>query len=308
MNTKNHPALHLSAIEKFKEAGRIARLARELGFSMIEPGAKLRTVMEEVESFIRNEGGEPAFPAQTSRNHIAAHYCPSPTDETIYEAEDMVKIDVGVQVDGYVADNAQTKYLGEKPFYQGMVEASAEALNAAIEVAGPGVPVSKVSSAIEKTITSRGYIPVYNLTGHGVGRWKVHMSPQIPATPDKYSKGILEEGMVVAIEPFATDGQGTVYEQGKSEIFMLHREPRKMKGLDMEVWEVIRKMNGLPFARRTFKGLAHKNIEATIDRLLRTHCLISFPPLVDPDPATKVAQTEHTIIITSKGVEATTAP
>jgi methionyl aminopeptidase len=307
MTTTLRPALEPGALEKFREAGRIARLARELGVSMIEPGAKLRTVMEAVEDFIRAEGGRPAFPAQTSRNHIAAHYCPSPEDDLVYQAEDMVKIDIGVEVDGYIADNAQTKYLGAKPFYQGMVDASAAALAAAMDIAGPGVEVRKISAAIEEAITSRGYTPVYNLTGHGVARWKVHTAPQIPATPDTYGHDTLEEGMVIAIEPFATDGRGTVHEQGRSEIFMMHREPRKMKGIDAAVWKQIEAMNGLPFARRTFLNCTAEAIESTIARLLRTHSLMSFPPLVDPNPEARVAQTEHTMVVTADGVEATTA-
>jgi len=307
MPSKTPPALEPGAVEKFREAGRIAGDARKLGISMIEPGVRLRDVLETVESFIRKEGGGPAFPAQTSRNQIAAHYCSSPTDEMRYEAEDVVKLDVGVEVDGYVADNAQSKYLGTLPKYQGMVDTSAEALAAAIEIVGPNVPVRTVSAAIEQAIRKKGYTPVYNLTGHGVARWKVHTAPQIPAVPDAHDHAILEEGMVIAIEPFVTDGKGVMHEQGRAEIFMLRREPRKMKGLDPAVWEVIEKMRGLPFARRTFTKLPPEAIETTLARLIRTQCLMVFPPLVDPDPSVRVAQTEHTLIITADGCEAITA-
>jgi methionyl aminopeptidase len=304
-----HPALEPSALEGFRRAGVIARQARELAISRIVPGAKLASVMEEVEAFIVAEGGGMAFPAQTSRNHIAAHYCPRPGDPTTYEKEDLVKVDIGVEVDGFVADNAQSIYLGENEKYHDMVAASADGLAAAIAVAGPGVKIRTLSAAIEAAITARGFRPVYNLTGHGVGRWTVHCAPQVPATPDKWGRGDtrLEPGMVIAIEPFATDGKGTVHESGRAEIFMLQRQPRKMKGIDAAVWEVIDGMHGLPFARRTLSELPADAVESTLGRLKRTGNLMEFPPLVDPDPTVRVAQTEHTLIVTDEGVEVTTA-
>ena len=303
-----HPANDLSARRHFRRAGEIAGQARELAVSRILPGANLASVMEEVEAFIVSLGGGMAFPAQTSRNHIAAHYCPPPLDPTCYQEGDMVKVDIGVEVEGFVADNAQTVYLGEEKKYQQMVQASADGLAAAIEVAGPGVEVRTLSTAIEAAIEARGFRPVYNLTGHGVGRWTVHCAPQIPLSPGRWGSGStrLESGMVIAIEPFATDGKGTVHESGRSEIFMIKRQPRKMKGIDEEVWEAIERMNGLPFARRTLVGLPSDAVEASLGRLKRTGCLMEFPPLVDPDPATRIAQTEHTLIVTDEGVDVIT--
>ena len=306
MKPSQHPASSPEAIEKFRRAGVIARTARKLAASLVKPGAKLEDVMNEVEDYIRSEGAGMAFPAQTSRNQVAAHYCPRPGDTMVYEAEDVVKVDIGVEVDGFVADNAQTIYLGEKEHYHNMIQASADGLAAAIEVAGPGVEVRTISTAILKAIEARGFRPVYNLTGHGVARWTVHCSPQIPAAPDKWSRGVLEEGMVIAIEPFATDGSGTVHESGRAEIFMMQKKPRKMKGIDTGVWDVIEGMNGLPFARRTFRDLPADAIESTLSRLQRTGCLMDFPPLVDPDPAARIAQTEHTMIVTADGVEVIT--
>ncbi|MBC8405104.1 MAG: type II methionyl aminopeptidase [Planctomycetes bacterium] len=300
------PALEPGALEKFREAGRIAREARELGISLIKPGVLLREVVEKVEGFIVSQGAGMAFPAQTSRNHIAAHYCCHPTDSTEFEKEDVVKIDIGVEVDGYVADNAQTKYLGENPHWKQLIQASADGLAAAIETVGPGVQVRQISTAIENAIKAQGFRPVYNLTGHGVARWRVHTSPQIPASPDSGDKFELRPGMVIAIEPFATDGRGQVTEHGRGEVFMMRKAPRKMKQIDEDVWAVIEGMNGLPFARRTFGSMAKDAVESTITRLIRTGCLSVYPPLVDPDPKVRIAQTEHTMIVTDNGCEVIT--
>ena len=293
-------------LDCYRKAGEIARDAKLLAASLIKPGAKLADVMDAAEEYILSKDAGIAFPAQTSRNHIAAHYCPAPGDQTVYAAEDVVKVDIGVEVDGYIADNAMSVYLGEKPFYQDMVQASADALAVAIEGAGPGVKVNDLSRAIEHSIESKGFKPVYNLTGHGVNRWTVHCAPSIPACPDRWNKAVLEPGMVIAIEPFATDGKGTVHEQGKSEIFMMVKEPRKFKGIDERVWNVIEKMNGLPFARRYFEGIESEAIESSLLRLQRTGCAMSFPPLVDPDSGVRVSQCEHTMIISENGVEVIT--
>jgi len=306
MSATTHPALEPGAREKFLEAGKIAREARELGVSLIQPGAQLREVIETVEAFIVAQGAGMAFPAQTSRNECAAHYCPSPTDRMVYEPEDVVKIDIGVEVDGYVADNAQTVYLGEKPHYQKLIEASRAGLDAAIELVADGVQVREISAAIEAAIEANGFAPVSNLTGHGVARWKVHCQPQIPAVPDRHDDFVLREGMVIAIEPFSTDGRGIVHEKGRGEIFMMVREPRKMKQIDPDVYAVIEKMNGLPFARRTFGALPKEAIETTLARLMRTGCLSVYPPLNDPDPKVRIAQTEHTMIVTGDGADVIT--
>jgi len=301
------PALDSLAAEKFRQASRVAGEARRLGASLIQPGTPLREVMEAVEAFIYGQGALPAFPAQTSRNNIAAHYCPHPGDATSYQEGDVVKIDIGAAVDGYVGDTAETVYLGTKPVYQKLVEASRMALAAAIRAAGPGVPVNDLSAAIEKEIDGRGFRPVYNLTGHGVDRWKVHTAPQIPPSPDPYSDTVLQPGMVIAIEPFATDGRGQVYEKGRAEVFMIVRNPRRLKGVDPAFWEVVQGMNGLPFARRTFPArIPRQVVENSLARLIRMGCLMAFAPLADPDPAVQISQCEHTLLITEEGADVLT--
>ncbi len=307
MRVTELPALAPEAREKFRAAGRIARAARELAVARIQPGARLEEVLLAVEDYIRSQGAGMAFPAQSSRNHIAAHYCPRPGDPLRYEAEDVVKVDIGVEVDGYVADTAQTVYLGENPRYRTLVEASAAGLRAAIGAARPGGTVHAMSVAIEQAILAHGFRPVWNLTGHGVGRWCVHCAPAVPAHPERGQKDVLRPGMVVAVEPFATDGAGQVHETGRSEIFLLERAPRKMKDVDPEVWAAIERMNTLPFARRSLGPLPPAAVDATLARLLRIGCLAEYPPLADPDPKVRIAQTEHTLMVTETEIEVITA-
>ncbi len=118
-----------------REAGRVAAAARDMGARLIVPGAALREVCEAVEDEIRRRGGALAFPAQTSRNQIAAHYCPSPEDGTLYEEGDLAKLDIGVHIDGWVVDTAVTVNVGGRAAPQRLVDAARAALEAAIDTA-----------------------------------------------------------------------------------------------------------------------------------------------------------------------------
>ncbi|HET6202448.1 MAG TPA: type II methionyl aminopeptidase [Planctomycetota bacterium] len=290
-------------LEKFRQAGRIAAAARDHGAARVKPGALLRDVLEAVEEEIRRLGGEPAFPAQSSRNHIAAHYCASPEDETRYEEGDLVKLDVGVHVDGFVADTATTIDLG--PGRNGRLREAAEAaLAAAIAKAGPGVSTSEIGGTIAGAIRAHGYRPVSNLTGHGVGRWQIHCAPSIPNVPDR-TRERLKAGMVIAIEPFSTDGAGTVEEKGRPEVFRLAGRPKRRDGVDEGVLREIEKWGGLPFARRSLRGCPREAVEATLTALARADVLVRYPPLCEEE-GKRVAQSEHTVYVGPDGVEVLT--
>lgn len=291
-------------IAKFREAGRIASRARDLGAKMIRPGATIREVTEAVEAEIRRLGGQPAFPAQSSRNHIAAHYCASPDDDTRYEEGDVVKLDIGAHVDGFVADTALTIDLSANGANKKLVEAAKAALEAAIGMAAPGVFVSEIGRVVHETIASFGLRPIVNLTGHGVGRYIVHCAPQIPNTADGSSER-LRAGMFVAIEPFATDGRGLIQEKGRPEVFRLMRRPSKIKGIDPAVLEAIEALHGLPFARRDLRQFSKESVEETFMGLTRAGVFTRYPPLVET-PESKVAQWEHTLYIGPDGTEVIT--
>lgn len=292
-------------LEKTRAAGKIAARCREWAREAVRPGVRLRDVLEGIEGMIREAGAAPAFPAQTSRNECAAHYCSSPEDETVYEEGDVVKVDMGVHVDGWIADTACTVDLSEDGRHGALVQASADALAAAIALAEPGRPVAELGEAVERTITRAGFEPVRNLTGHGLDRWKVHCAPQIPNYGER-GGGRLAEGMVVAIEPFACTGRGFIHEAGRAEVFMLVRPPRKAKGIDRDVLREMQAWRGLPIARRYFDHLDRDAVEDTISKLARQGVLVRYPPLVE-QPGVLVAQTEHTLYLGPDGVEVITA-
>src|SRR6186997_3274545 len=133
------------SIDALRAAGRIAAEARREGESLVVAGATVRDVCEAVEQAILRRGGGLAFPVQSSRNAIAAHYCPSPEDATVYEDGDLAKLDVGVHLDGWVVDTASTVNVGGRPESQPLIDAARAALDAAIAAAGPGRPVRRLS-------------------------------------------------------------------------------------------------------------------------------------------------------------------
>jgi len=289
-----------SPLDCLREAGRIASAVREHAALRIVAGASVRDVCQEADEEIARRGGGAAFPTQSSRNEIAAHYCPSPTDDTKYEDGDLAKLDLGVHVDGYVVDTALTVNVGDRPENRALVNAARAALDAAIAAAGAGVAIRTISGAIETTIRSHGLRPMRNLCGHGVGRWRVHCPPPVPNIMEPTSDR-LPQGAVVAFEPFATTGGGLVVEQGQAEVFRFDPARPDPEGADAEVMALIRAFRGLPFARRQLRGPTAENLEATLALLRSRRALQAYPPLVEAS-GRPVAQAEHTLYLGPEGV------
>ena len=239
-----------------------------------------------------------AFPLNLSLNEDAAHDTASPGDTRIFAKGDVAKLDLGVQVDGYIADTATTVDLGINSL---LVEASRQALEAAISRIRPGVTAGDLGMAIQSEIESRGYRPISNLTGHGLDRYVLHRSPTIPNI-GMNGGVILEEGMVFAIEPFATTGSGHVTEKTRREIYsQISPKPVRIPA-GRAILEKIKDRHGLPFARR---WLNEKRMDLALPTLIRSQVLHVYPVLSDI-PGSLVSQAEHTIIVTADGCIVTT--
>jgi len=190
-------------LNNYIKAGKIAAEARKTARNIVRPGSRHIDIVDEIEKFIRSKGGEPAFPVNISINDIAAHHTPTKNDTAVVKDGDIVKIDVGVHIDGYIADTAVTVNFNKD--YDNLVKAAESALEEAVKIVKPDALLSDVSEAIEETISSFGYKPVDNLTGHGLNRFDLHTEPTVPnvSFTGDYR---LKEGQVIAIEPFATNG------------------------------------------------------------------------------------------------------
>ncbi len=284
-------------LEKYLEAGKIAKQVREEAIKLIKPGVKLLDVAEFVESRIRELGGEPAFPCNISVNSDAAHFTPKANDERVFKEGDIVKLDIGVHVDGYIADTAVTVDLGD---HEDLVKAAEEALRKAIEVVHAGVNTAEISNAIYETITEFGFKPVFNLTGHGLDHYLAHAPPTIYNF--RVEKGVeLKEGMVIAIEPFVTNGVGKVTERGECEIYsLIALKPVRMRQARVLVEEILKKYKTLPFAKRWVKVS-----EIILAKLVREGILRAYPVLTEVSKGL-VSQAEHTVIVEENGARVIT--
>jgi methionyl aminopeptidase len=211
----------------------------------------------------------------------------------------MVKLDIGVHVDGYIADAAITVDLGG---HDKLVQASRAALDAALETIGPGIDTADIGKTIEETIAGYGYRPVYNLTGHGLSRYQAHDHPAIPNRA--MEKGtVLKPGDVIAIEPFATDGPGRISEGPVNEIYGLSgSRPVRLAAARLLLKEIMDKYRTLPFARRWLKG---DRAEYALVQLLRSGAVHRYPVLWETEGAL-VSQAEHTVLILEDGCEVIT--
>jgi len=284
-------------LEKYREAGRILKIVRAEAVEMIRVGNSLLNVAEFVESRTIDLGGRPAFPCNISRNDEAAHATPKAGGSDVFE-KDMVKLDLGVHVDGYIADSAVTVDLSGNP---DILKAAEEALAAAIDLARPGITTGKIGAAIEDSIRSYGLNPIMNLTGHGLSQYEAHDEPPVP---NKHVEGgvILREGDVFAIEPFATDGAGFIHDGSWAEIYsLIRKKPVRMPAV-RNVLKQVEEYRALPFAKR---WLESDKLEFALIQLERAGILHSYPVLLE-SAGGLVAQAEHTIIITQDGCEVTT--
>jgi len=286
-------------MDLYIEAGRIASSIREIGAGEIRVGASYLAVVEKIEGLVQDAGAGLAFPLNVSLNEDAAHDTASRDDERVFSEGDVVKLDLGVHLDGYIADTAVTVDLGDHPL---LLEASARGLEAAISMVAPGVSVGELGSAIHAEIESRGFRPVANLTGHGLDRYRIHTPPNIPNI--RYKGGaVLEEGMVFAIEPFASTGTGQVSEKPRTEIYQqLGVKPVRLPSA-RRVLEEIRPRKGLPFSRRWVWG---DKLDLALSALARSQVIRAYPVLSDV-PGSLVSQAEHTLIVTNDGCLVTTA-
>lgn len=292
-------------LDKLRLSGRISATALAHGRAMIVPGARIEDIQRAVEAKIRELGGAPAFPAQVSRNHIAAHYCSPPGDPTTLQAGDIVKLDCGSHVDGYVTDNATTVDLrdGDRSL---LCAASRMALDNAIAVMGPGVSLTEVGRQVETTIESLGFKPVRNLCGHGVARYTIHCAPSVPNYADAKA-GRLRANMTIACEPFASDGKGYIDVDGTAEVFMLKRDLRPKDNLPAALEKAFAQSEGLPFARRDLERWfgSLKSGDEALKSLRRKDLVDEYPPLCEK-PGVRIAQFEHTIFISETGAEVIT--
>lgn len=282
----------------FIKAGAIAKQVRAFGKSLIKPGASYFDIYQKIQQKIIELGAQPAFPPQMALNHVAAHFLPFPNDDIIF-SDEIIKLDIGVSYQGAIGDCAVTVDLSGK--HQDLINAAEEALLNAEKSLKIGQPVREIGKMIEETITSYGFKPVRNLSGHGLGEYKIHTSPHIPNCEDR-SQAVLKPGMTFAIEPFATDGKGMIFESGFPTIFAFS-SPRPLKSeLARALLVKIRTFQGLPFAMHDLisREFTVLQVQTALEEMIKLGVIAGYPPLVE-EKNKFVAQAENSVLIDDQG-------
>ena len=282
--------------QNYIKAGRISAEILEYGKSLLKKGNSLLDATEKIENKIFELGGKPAFPVQISCNDIAAHFCVEEEDKTIFD-EQVVSLDLGVHVNGSIGDNAYTIDLSQS--YGDLVKAAQKALEEALKIVNVGTELREIGKVINDTITSYGYRPVRNLSGHGLDLYNIHSKPTIPNI-DNGDKTILKKGMVFAVEPFATTGSGVVHESGLPAVFMLEHKKPVRSPITREVLKEIENYEGLPFAKRWLTRKFGAKANFALRELTQLGMIHQFPPLVEVNKGI-VTQAEHSILIDDNG-------
>ncbi len=282
-------------LEKLLLAGKIARVVRKAVPRMVFKGASVLQICEWVESEIIRMGGSPAFPCNVSINEVGAHYTSPPSDATVIPDGALVKVDLGVHIDGLIADTAVTVSVGSE--FEDMIKAVELALERGVQAVRVGGKIGDVGPMVEKTIRSMGYKPIRNLTGHQIEQYTIHSGLSIPNVSGSEPLGKFQPWSVYAIEPFATlpKAIGEVREGMAGNILHLVKLKRPKAEPQRGAYEdIYRKFKTLPFARR-WVACSGEAVEA----LLAERLLYEYPVLVEAS-GMPIAQSEHTVVTTDK--------
>lgn len=291
------PSVDADVMKKYLRAGEIARDARAFGVSHVKAGGSALELADAIEDLIRRNGAECAFPVNIGVNEVAAHYTPTRETDIRFRDGDVVKIDVGAHIDGYPADTAATVEIGTRN-HASLIQSAKDALTMCIEMVAPGTSLSAMGATVSRTITSAGFKPVSNLTGHSMERYNLHAGLSIPNIETR-DRTVVEEGMILAIEPFATVGAGKVSGKGRGSIFRIVRERRSPPEVQA-LYEKIRSRFGpFPFAGRWCDQL-DPNAHSIVQKMYRLGIIMGYPVLTDIASGV-VAQAEHSVLVTSDG-------
>ncbi len=267
----------------------------------VRAGMGVLEVAVSVEAEIVKRGGQPAFPTGIGVNEVTAHYAPQAGESARLGENDLVKIDYGVHIDGYVADTSLT--VSENPNFLTLMEATQRALQSAIDSAKRDRRIGEMSKAIESVAAKAGFKPISNLSGHTLLQYTVHAGKSIP---NEYSPNLpmLKKGDVFAVEPFLTlpDAAGYVVEGKQETIFsIMMRKKTGIAELDNLTDMIWNSRKTLPFTPRWFeKDYSGDKLMRLLKELEQRRLLRSYPVLVEAS-GKPVAQFEHTLAYVDDG-------
>jgi methionyl aminopeptidase len=293
-------------IESLRKAGKIAQDVKKFIKPKIKIGAKAIDIISTTEGKIEELDGKCAFPVNLSINNIAAHYTsPLKDDGLTINDGNIVKIDLGVHVEGFIVDTAFSVNFNENKELENIIQATEVALEAAKMMAKPKVHTREMGKKIEDIVKGFKYNPIKELGGHQIERWTVHGEKSLPELGTQ-GGDIMEEGDVFSIEIFASTGEGTVHNTRNAFIYELNpyagRVPLRRKTSKQLLGFINKNYKTLPFAERWLAKEFRMGVAFGLQELVQQGKLQAHYVLAEKK-GTFVAQSEETILITEDGFE-----
>ena len=281
-------------IDKILKAGKIAQELRRYAREIVVRDRPLFEIATLIDDKKKHLGAKPAFPVNLSINEIAAHYTPSFGDATL--AHGLLKVDIGIQIDGYIADTALSFDLEGSEENKKLIEAAEAAVSVSVSEFEFGKRLTEIGAKISGAITARGFNSIVNLSGHSIERFVIHAGETVP-NYDSGQKDVLEEGLY-ATEPFVTVGHGRVRDGKPSGIYRLDADSGAVRdrfAREVLAW-IADEFKTLPFASRwIWKKFGSRGLLA-LRQLEQAGLLYQYPQLVEASGG-KVAQAEHTVLL-----------
>lgn len=291
--------------ELILKAGKIVSEVRELTREEVVLNADFLSIVEFAETKIKELGGEIAW-VQINDTTTAAHFSPTKSNNPICQSGDLIKVDIGVHIEGYIADTAfsvaiPTKNEETQKRNELLIETSKESLENALAIAHTGCELKDLGIAQMTPAKEKGLTTITNLGGHSIDQYTVHSGITIP-TYDNGDTSVLKEGMTIAIEPFITDGESTIKESGEATVFMqvINRQTRNPYG--RKILQFIKPRQGLPFATKDLeKEFGESVTKVGLRDLLQQGIIKGYPPLISSS-GNAIAQTEHSVLVKEQSI------
>ncbi|XXH01532.1 hypothetical protein Hte_007892 [Hypoxylon texense] len=305
-------------LSDYRQAAEAHRQVRQWAQKSIKPGQKLIDIADGIEDSVRRLVGHDGlsegdaiiagmgFPTGLNLDAIAAHYSPNAGDKTVLQQNNVMKVDIGIHVNGRIVDSAFT--MSFDPMYDNLLAAVKDATNTGVREAGIDVRLGELGGLIQETMesyeceingTTYPIKAIRGLCGHTILPYSIHGTKSVPAvkTSDMTK---MEEGDVFAIETFGTTGTGHVYDQGEVSHYALRSDAPKVDlrlSSAKSLLNTIKKnFSTIPFCRRYLDRIGQEKYLLGLNNLVKAGIVEDYPPLVDKK-GSYTAQFEHTILL-----------
>ncbi len=272
---------------------------------LIQPGILILELTKKIESFIQDYPEVSlAFPVNIQLNN-EVHYTALIEDKRMISKGDLVKVDIGIHIDGYIADGAFTISFNKD--YDEMVAFTENALKEAINDLKPGMKISEIGFRLDELLKNSKYKLIKNLMGHQLDQWELHSKKSVIVHGNS-SENIFEPGEAYAVEIFVTDGLGMIKSSQTAYIYALSKYPSPIR--DLKIRNLYKKIHEkrkcFPFSERYI--LEHLKI-SKIDffSLKKSGNVVEYPLLLEL-PNSKIAQFEDVIYVDKDKIIITTKP